>query len=252
MTTQQEQAVADFLGEEVPAPVGEFPMKPGQQLASSVDGHPVGAKVTEVDRGRWILVYNTRTGVASKMNVVHRPFLDPANPRAWKWPDGTLQLSVTPPVGITPIKGEFMCLLHPDHPKRKHYDKIGLQGKTCFEDGGGKAGIPSEYEVGRHMGRHPREYAVILADEAKQEKLDDREWQRTLLLMARGEVPAGTPAVVETPSPVPVPQPETPSVNESFTSYTKNCSVCAEVFEGRNSAGAASKRRAHMRKEHPG
>lgn len=200
MTTQQEQAVEDFLGEEVAAPEGEFPTRPGQELASSIGGQPIGAKVTEVDRGRWIKVYNTRTGDSSIMNIVHRPFLNPDNPRAWKWGDGTMMLSTTFPAGVTLVRGEFICRLHPNHEKRAYYDEIGLRGKTCFEAGGGKEGIPSEFDVQLHMEkRHRREWALIKEDEVRRERVDEREWQRTVLLMARGEVPSKPNTALEIP-----------------------------------------------------
>jgi hypothetical protein len=255
MTTQQEQAVADFLGEEVAAPVGDYPMRPGQALASSVGGQPVGAKVTEVDRGRWILVYNTRTGESSKMNVVHRPFLDPANPRAWRWSDGTMQLSITPPVGITPVRGEFMCRLHPDHADRAHYDEIGLRGKGCFEDGGGKEGIPSEFDVQLHMERrHRREWALIKEEEARRERLDDREWQRTMVMMARGEAPAEAAPVApvsEAPSTEVVP----PAVAKSKPKASMTiltCAKCGNRFRAATKARAESKMKKHAKNSHAG
>jgi hypothetical protein len=240
MTTEQEQAVAGFLGEEVPAPVGDFPMQPGQTLASSVGGQPIGAKVTEVDRGRWIKFYNTRTGDSSKTNVVHRPFFDPANPRAWRWSDGTMMCSLTPPIGITPARGEFICRLHPNYEKRAYYDEIGLRGKGCFEAGGGKEGIPSEFDVHLHMEkRHRREWALIKEDELRRERLDEREWQRTLLLMARGEAPVGASA----PSTAVATKSEKPK--QSVT-----CGQCPEVFEGGTVMIAQNKLKSHVRKEH--
>lgn len=249
MTTQQEQAVEDFLGEEVPAPVGEFAIQPGQKLASSVGGQPIGAKVTEVDRGRWMRIYNTRTGVSSKTNVVHRPFLDPTNSRAWRWSDGTMMCSLTPPIGITPVRGEFKCHLHPDHPNRARYDEIGLQGKTCFEDGGGKDGIPSEYDVTRHMRRHKDEWALIQADDAKRERMEEREWQRSLLLMARGEISAES-AVKTAPGDLTANSTK-PQPKQSVTKHSVPCLQCETLHNARSLSAAKSKLRAHMKIAHP-
>ncbi len=252
MTTQQEEAVAEFLGEEVPAPVGEFAIQPGQKLASSVGGQPIGAKVTEVDRGRWMRIYNTRTGVSSKTNVVHRPFLDPTNSRAWRWSDGTMMCSLTPPIGITPVRGEFKCLLHPDHPNRERYDSIGLKGVTCFDDGGGKDGIPSEFEVGRHMKRHPSAWALIQKDDEKRERLEEREFlreqQREMLLVLGG----GTPAAPFEDVATEVSSESAPSAtaNPTLTKHSVPCPQCETLHNARSLSAAKSKLRAHMKIAH--
>lgn len=281
MTTDQEQAVADFLGEEMPAPEGEFPTRPGQELSRSIGGHPVGAKVTEVDRGRWIKVYNTRTGDSSIMNIVHRPFLNPDNPRAWKWSDGTMMLSTTFPAGVTLVRGEFTCRLHPDHAKREYYDEIGLRGKTCFEDGGGKEGIPSEFDVTLHMERrHRREWALIKEDEARRERQDDRDWQRTLLTMARGD-PVEVPDSSEPRAAVGFEIPATASREEGEAIFAKwerdnfpeavsdapavavepkarvpmtilSCTECGSRFRAATKTRAENRMKKHIREEHPG
>lgn len=250
MTTQEQQAVEDFLGEEVAPPEGEYPVRPGQTLASSIGGEPVGAKVREVDRGRWVYIYNTRTGKRKKTNIVHRPFWDPGNPRAWRWPDGTMMVSTTPPPGITPFEGDFKCFLHPDHPNREHYDSIGLKGIFCFEAGGGKENIPSEFEVGRHMKRHPSAWALIQKDDEKRERLEEREFlreqQREMLQVVQGIAPAApfTEEVLAESAPAAV-------VSPSLTEHSVACSHCETLHNARSLSAAKSKLRAHMRIAHP-
>ena len=251
MTTQEQQAVEDFLGEEVSPPTGEYEVRPGQTLASSIGGEPVGAKVREVDRGRWVYIYNTRTGKRKKTNIVHRPFWDPGNPRAWRWPDGTMMVSTTPPPGITPFKGELMCLLHPDHPNREHYDSIGLKGITCFEEGGGKTNIPSEFHVGRHMRRHPDARALIQKDDEKRERLEEREFQREMqrdmLQVVRGSTPAA-PFTEEVPTaPATVTK---PAARGPMTVLT--CTECPKRFRAATQVRAQNKLKKHIIEEHGG
>lgn len=181
--TPQEQAIADFMAEEATPPDGAFALKKGAPLGTSMEGHPLGSKVADVDRGRYIAVYNTTTGRRHTINVIHKPFLSPDHPRAWKNADGRMAFSLRPIKGLTPEVGKLLCYLHAEHPQREHYAEIGIgRSKNCT-----KRGIPSELDVRKHMDTFHRDaWAIIREDAERAEKKAEREFQRDLLTIARG------------------------------------------------------------------
>lgn len=81
------------------------------------------------------------------------------------------------------VQGNVKCLLHPDHPRRKELNEIGLSGRTCPA-----AHLASEYDMSEHMRRkHRRESAVIEQHEMKKRDEEYRAAQAaTLELLKKG------------------------------------------------------------------
>ena len=276
MTTEQKEVIDDWMAsaEEVDAPVGDYPVRVGQSLGDTVDGQPIGAKVTQIEKGRHFIGYNTRTGDASIYNRVHLQFLNPDNPRAWKWEDGTLMVSTTCPPGLPVLKEKFMCLLHPDHADRERYDAMGLQGRYCFgADRGGNAGIPSPYDVERHMmRRHPGEWALIQRAE-NQKRESDRDSANAALIALALERGAALPKVnipsVQIPSEMVASDGTTTTTSADGTEWVSIsttsdvsptpkrtmdiaiCEVCPAKFRAMGEKRVANKLKKHVKEEHP-
>jgi len=133
--------------------------------------------VTELKSAGYVYIYDTKTGEQSKVN---RNML--RSKLQMTRPDGSFVFSLKQTV--TPIRGTFKCLLHPEQPEREYYDTIGLP--TCRKDN-----LTSIFQVERHMQkRHQQEWATIKAERDRKEKQEDRDFQRSLLGAAKG---GGTP-----------------------------------------------------------
>mgnify|MGYP001583018603 FL=1 len=124
--TPAEQAVAEFMAEETKPPETPYTLKKGASLGTTHEGQPLGSKVRDVDRGRYFNAWDTRTGRKHVLNGVHRPFLDAANEKAWRFPDGKMCYSLRPIPGLVPPMGKLLCMLHADYPMRQHYRNIGI------------------------------------------------------------------------------------------------------------------------------
>lgn len=151
------------------------------------DAGPV--KLNSLTSAGWVKVWDTRTGEESICN--RNMLLDQLKK---KRPDGSAIFTTDKP-NIQPFRGTLKCLLHADDPNRKHYNELGLA--TCQ-----KSNLTSKYQVERHMAkRHPAEYATIKEELAREEKAEERNFQRAIIAQAQnianpksdsdGEIPWG-------------------------------------------------------------
>ena len=89
-------------------------------------------------------------------------------------PDGSLRFTTVKP-NITPKRGTLKCRLHAESPDREHYNELGLP--VCR-----KANITAPYMVIQHMRkRHPTAWAIIEAEKKEAEKLEERDFQRSII-----------------------------------------------------------------------
>jgi len=181
MTTQDtseailEEMLRD-LEKEKPEPSGE-----GDVVSRGDEDTPVPMIISSVTgRGRK-QVYDTKTGEMSW--VLYNPdtggMLRAVLRR--KREDGTPMFTLRKP-SFEPERGVLKCLLHPDNPNRKEYNKMGLP--VCKKDN-----ITASYMVERHMkNRHPSAWAIIDKELKDKEKQEDRDFQRGIVELARGKV----------------------------------------------------------------
>lgn len=119
---------------------------------------------------RWI--YDTRTGERSLTNVNMLP-----KQLQKRREDGSPVFTVEKP-RVEPPRGTNLCLLHVDHPERARFDVMGLP--TCR-----KGNLMGGYHVKRHMEkRHRQEWLMLEEERLRQEKEDERGFQRAVLLAA--------------------------------------------------------------------
>ena len=134
-----------------------------------------------------VYVYDTKTGEESQINRNMLGFQ-----MMKTHPDGTRAFTLKKP-DITPARGSLLCMLHPDAPNRKEYDRWGF--KVCP-----KANLMTEADVEQHMkARHKREWATIEKERVRGEKEADRALQRETLKAMTAMVKASTPPVEKKP-----------------------------------------------------
>src|SRR3990167_853312 len=143
-----------------------------------------------VGDGRFVIVYSTETGVASRARVeqivsmlqpdgkgiVHFT-TDPS--KKYKY----VEDEITGVPHLVP-KVQFKCLLHPEHEMREWLDSIGLAGVECGQNGANnpKSNLPSEFAVRQHMmSRHPQSWALIQQMDESRKRDEDRELQKAML-----------------------------------------------------------------------
>lgn len=257
MVATKEKALDNFYAESVEPERSPYGVRENQPLAGprTEYGADIGSKVQKLEKGMWVKAWDTRTGEMSMVNRVHLPYLDGSNAKAWRHPDGTLCYSLSS-VNVKPERGTLTCLLHPKHPMRQHYVEIGIgRSRDCR-----KQGIPSELDVRRHMEkRHRDAWAVIKEDRERQEKLEEREFQRGImkaLLQAQGiEAPVdsvlGGVGTGTGPQAAATGRPPG-EVSKVKSPATVACGVgnCAATFSAVNRGAAVARRGAHVRKEH--
>lgn len=160
---------------EVAGEPGELAKK--QVLHKGDDEMPSPMITAELKSAGYVYIYDTRTGDRSKCN---RNML--VQHLKKKRDDGSTVFTTKNP-GITPKKGTFKCMLHPDDPNRKHYDELGLP--TCRKDN-----LNSRFQVMRHMQkRHKLEWQTIEQERIDAEKQEEKEFRRQLVGRAVEERP---------------------------------------------------------------
>lgn len=140
---------------------------------AEVDGTLTEAKLVSTAEDRTI-IYHIETGEPREIlvNMLAKTLR--------KRKDGKPVFSITP-VAKQPFVGSTLCWLHPDHPNREEYDRMGLRDRTCMS---GK--IPSEYDAGEHMRkRHRAEYRLITETQASQRDEETRDFQRQQMELLR-------------------------------------------------------------------
>jgi len=122
-------------------------------------------------------IYDRKTGERSKTNNNMLPMqLQKKNP------DGSLRFTTKKPP-FEPKRGAYKCLLHADDPNRAHYTDMGLP--VCK-----KHNLINPHQRTIHMQkRHKVEWAAIEAERIERERQEDREFQRSIMGMAKPQAP---------------------------------------------------------------
>jgi len=181
-----EQMIRDI--QQVPEP---GTTKPGQVLSDGKDTEGVPVTVGAISSAGYVMVYDSRTGEPSLCNKN----MLPAQLKK-KREDGSYVFTLNKPA-IKLKRGQLKCILHPDNPKRAHYDEMGLP--VCK-----KANLINQFQVTRHMEhKHKDEYKAIQLEIKEVEEKRQREFQERILNMA-----------TERPQSVPEPMPDEPTMFE--------------------------------------
>ena len=169
MTT--EKMTVELIEEAEPAPEpGSFNRR--QVIHSPSDTFPIDVQVASLESAGYVYVYDTETGERS---VINRNMLETQLSKLR--PDGTRFFTTVKPA-FEPKRGTLKCLLHPDDPDRGLYDSWGFT--TCA-----KSNLISEFQVNRHVQiRHRMEWQTIYEERERQEKEEERNFQRQLLGLA--------------------------------------------------------------------
>jgi len=179
MTTDNAALVEEMMRDAVKA---EEPgsLKQGDVIPAPKDSQ-IALGVNTLKSAGYVILYDTQSGEPSKIN---RNML--AAKLKQTRPDGKPVFSTKQLV--KPIRGIYKCLLHSDDPNRPEYNKMGLP--VCR-----KANLTNPYEVRRHMQkRHKTAWEAIEEIRINKEKLEDREFQRSIVMMAGGKIlPTITP-----------------------------------------------------------
>jgi len=158
------------------------PFKKGGIVPDGSKDLPLG--IMELKSAGYVMIYDTLTGEPSRIN--RNMLMAKMKQRRL---DGTFFFSLQQTV--TPVRGTYKCLLHPEGADREYYDSLGLP--VCKKDN-----LTSIFQVERHMQkRHRQEWDTIKAERDRKEKQEDREFQRNLLGAASGAKKAAPTAVAE-------------------------------------------------------
>lgn len=143
--------------------------KPGDVVNKPSAENPLPMAMGEMETAGYVYVYDKLTGERSLCNknmlVSQIRKTNDAGEYIFityppKNPDGTL---------LKPWRGSTLCMLHPDGPDRKEYDRMGLP--VCHS-----AKLASEYEMESHMkGKHKREWGAI--EDIRTRIVDEEERQ---------------------------------------------------------------------------
>lgn len=160
-----------------PAPEPMAALGKGVINDGSDPGLPVPIVMDNLKSAGYSIVWDRKTGEPSLVN--NNMLLAQIRKRH---EDGTLAfVTVKPP--IEPIRGTYKCLLHPDQPDRARYTQLGLP--VCP-----KSNLTSPFQVTQHMKkRHKTAWDTLEEERTRQEKVEEREFQKALLLAARGVNP---------------------------------------------------------------
>lgn len=86
-----------------------------------------------------------------------------------------------------PMRGTMLCMFHADHPMREEIDAAGLKGFACP-----KHNMPNQQSVLLHaMHRHPSAWLVIKTARDEIEKVEERDFRRTMMKLALAGATAG-------------------------------------------------------------
>jgi hypothetical protein len=155
---------------------------------------PAPMVVKEIKSAGYVWIYETRTG--EQIPCIYYMVGQKMRERR---PDGSFIWTTKDP-GFRPKSGKVICMLHPDHPNRAHYDELGF--RVCK-----KANLINEFQMKQHMLRkHPQEWKAIEDERKEQERQEDRALQRAILegasrVSMKQEPPLSTPELkLESPS----------------------------------------------------
>lgn len=170
---ENENLIQEMLREAQPAKVeGDLSKNPIIHRGS--EELPVPMVVKEIKSSGYVWIYDTRTG--ERIPCIYYMVAQKMRERRQ---DGSYRFTTKDP-GFRPKKGSVICMLHPDHPNRAHYDDLGF--RVCK-----KSNLINEFQMKQHMLRkHPQEWKAIQDEEKEQEKREDRALQRAILAAAAG------------------------------------------------------------------
>jgi hypothetical protein len=222
---EQEQLVQEMLAAQNSAEVAP---EPGNFKTSDVihkgDGDvPAPMVAHALESAGYVYVYGTKD---RERSIINRNML-PAILRK-TMDDGSRAFTLTPPKD-GPRRGTIKCKLHADSPDRAYYDSMGFD--TCV-----KANLPSPFMAQMHMERrHKVEWKTMENERLTAERLDDKEFQRTLLTKASE---MGAASLYEL------------SPQEKKDLFRLQCTICSTVFHAKSRAAVGNKHAAHVRKKH--
>lgn len=131
--------------------------------------------VTGITSAGYVYVWDTRTYV--KAPVLYYILAQVLRQRR---EDGSYRWTTNDP-GKLPKRGTYVCMLHKDHPNRKHYDELGF--RVCPRDG-----IINAYQVTQHMkSKHRAEWATIEQERVERERQEDRRLQQLMVEAVAGK-----------------------------------------------------------------
>lgn len=182
----REAAIHDLQTGKMSAPEWyKHPELEGITGAGDGDSGVMGVSATDREK---VTIYNTMTGQPSQ-TLIYMVSKKLTQPR----PDGKPWWTLNKAAAPEWVTGTMLCLLHPDHPDRELWDRIGLRGRTCQPTTGKhKANIDSDFALEDHMrAKHKREWAIIEAHREREERDAERDWQRQLMERLAGAQPRG-------------------------------------------------------------
>lgn len=202
--------------------------------------------IASMQSAGYVYVYDRKTGDRS---VVNRNMLQKQLQKRHPETDELAFTTIDP--GFRPPKGDLVCWLHQDSPKREIVTRLGLPENACI-----KSGFFDEYGVSEHVRlRHRRTYSSVREYEDRQREEDRDRIQRELLERAMGiqNTPASVIASATPEAPVTavgldderleeilVPEP----VDES---KMVKCDVCGEEYEIESPKVAGVRKAQHNR-----
>jgi hypothetical protein len=198
---------------------------------------PTPMMVASVTSAGYVRMWDTQT---SEESITNRNML-PTQLRKLR-PDGTPYFTTINPYK-KPHRGAIKCRLHQDDRRRGHFDYLGYP--VCP-----KNNLTSLHQLNRHMAhRHKDEWAGMELERLDQEKEDDREFQRNIMLMAVNGGQAPTPA--ESAQAHRVSAGTAAKKLQDKKLYVRKCDECGEEFSHQGVAMVAGKKLSvHMKKEH--
>ena len=201
--------------------IDDTDVKEGQFAHTPTANDPYAMIIEEASSAGKSVVYDIRNGEAS---IVNNNML--ATQLAKTDPDTgkrvfTTRRSDAPEV----VSGEYLCLLHEEHPDREFHKRLGLG--TCD-----KSNLRTLLDVRTHaQHRHQQEWSAIY--ENRDQEREDQERRIRELTLSQLVVPAAADAAAQ----VPVAVNEVPET--SFSAYSGTCPDC----EWTNDATKATSRK---------
>ena len=229
--------------------------------ASEGDALAPPAAISSIKSAGWTYVFHRGTGDPSLCNnnmilaQLRKIDNDPVSPTYQQ------KAFTTRDPGFRPKRGEFVCLMHKDSPRRNEMDDKGFQ--VCI-----RTSIHSEYDLINHMrSRHPREYAIIEDELLDEEKHQDRTIaRRTMEAMERiaevdtdaiameanltSEAVDGVLGSMVDSDPEQSSSAEQLHIPENWDMGTDGCPHCEWTSGARKRSGRISSVKIHIKNEH--
>ncbi len=233
-------------------PGGEFV---GQVLHKPDSDMPFPTSTASLESAGWLPVWHTVTG---ELSVINANML-------------TIQLSkrlengqrafTTRDPGIIPFRGILKCFLHTDDDDRETWDQMGMP--SCD-----KSNLPNQYQRLSHMlHRHKTEWGSIEERRNRQERVEDREYQRSTgdalramadaLLAERAPAP---PPVMKSTAPAHEIMPTVPAAvtpprkykrRKALVERVATCEFCDHTTTGGTQMVANNRMKTHSKVVHP-